>query len=421
MKMEIKGIRKCRVGMVAVIVGLCLVNPLAAATSDSTRLAGSDRITTALEIALAGWQSADTVIIAAADPSNLVDSLAVAPLAGQEKAPILLTFKVKLDPAVRDRIIGLEAKKVYVVGAVSSAVVNELRGIGGLTVERLAGQSRWETNELVTAKLRNIEGTFVVGYNAIPDALSVAPYAAAHAYQILLADANGQVSPSKLRGNVYLIGGRTMVQDIAGATRLSGNDRYATNVAVIRALDFRTERVYVANGVTLVDALAASSLAALSEAPVMLSNGATVPAMDTSDMRSRFSSAQAIALGGTATVAQAALSSFQTQPAGDLDLINNDDGYNLPQVSSSLSYELDLLADEYSVMRYIAAYENQFIIRYINSDNDRQQILEAFALLKDYVEVGADFSPVSFNLSDGREFYMAVSADGERAVIRAGN
>jgi uncharacterized protein YkwD len=263
------------------------------------RLAGNDRIATALAICEAGWETAPTVIVAAADQANLVDSLAAAALAGQENAPILLTYKNSLALGVKARIQELGAETVYTIGAVSGAVIEELRTLAGVQVEKLAGADRWETEKAVNAKLNDVQGTFVVGYNAIPDALSVAAYAAAHRYQIVLAGRDGTVAPDRLTDPVYIVGGPAVVQDIAGATRLGGADRYATNAAVIAALDFQFSQSFLASGASPVDALAASSLAAHTGSAVFLAREAEIPALlDTAVLAKIPPGMNMVALGG---------------------------------------------------------------------------------------------------------------------------
>lgn len=294
-----------KIAILAIIAMVLTMMPAAlfAATADDTRLAGEDRIATALEIASAGtW--GNTVVLAPADQANLVDSLAAAPLAGQENAPILLTFKNELDARVKAKIVELKASKVYVIGAISDAVKNEVDAIEGVEVEKLSGDSRWETADAINAKLVNPKGTFVVGYNAIPDALSVASFAAANNYAIVLANADGSVPADKLVGDVtYLVGGASVVKDYNGATRLGGADRFATNQAVVTGLAFSFDRVYVANGLSMVDALAASPLAAKYNAPVLLSNGSSVPAGNA--VKDKLG--MVIALGGTSAVPEAVI------------------------------------------------------------------------------------------------------------------
>jgi putative cell wall-binding protein len=312
------------IAILAVVAMLLMAVPaqLFAITStlDSLRLAGLDRVGTALESSV-GWTSADNVVLAPADQVNLVDSLSAAPLAGQEKAPILLTFKNSLDTAVKDRIVELKAKKVFVIGAVTDAVVDQLKTIAGLDVEVLRGANRWATSDLINAKLVGVAGTFVVGYNAIPDALSAASFAAANNYQIVLTDASGNADPAKLKGTAYIIGGTGVVNDIpaVSATRLGGADRYATNSRVIEALAYDFNKVYVANGASLVDALAASSLAALTRSPIFLTNGATVPALTNAAVTEKVTAGTAyIALGGTGAVSENVMNSIGADSTGPI-------------------------------------------------------------------------------------------------------
>jgi len=301
-----------KIAILAIIAMVLTMIPAAlfAATADSTRLEGAGRVETALDIASAGWTTASTVILAPADQANLVDALASAPLAGQENAPILLTFKGSLDAAVKDKITALGATKVYVIGAISDAVAAEVDAISGVTVETLKGDSRWGTADAVNAKLMSPAGTFVVGYDAIADALSVASYAAANKYKIVLANADGTVDSAKLVGTKYIVGGTTLVKDIAGATRLSGPDRFATNSDVASKLGFTYSRVYVANGLSLVDALAVAPLAAKYGAFVVLSSAnsvASIPGVT--------SATKVVAVGGTGAVSDAVAGMVYVAPA----------------------------------------------------------------------------------------------------------
>jgi len=279
-----------------------------AADTDSTRLAGADRIGTAIAIADA-FGDADTVILAAADNANLVDSLAVAPLAGKV-SPIYLTFKDSLNADVKAKLAG---KKVIAIGAVSDAVVADAQTVA-TSVEKVSGADRLATNDLINAKLTDPAGTFVVGYNAIPDALSVASFAAANNYAIVLANLDGSVDSAKIKGSTtYILGGPTLVSDITGATRLYGPNRFDTNTEVVKALTFTYDNVYVANGLTLVDALAGSSLAAKTGAPILLTDNATVKAAG--EIQDKLTSAtKVIALGGTGVVSDSVLDSVIETP-----------------------------------------------------------------------------------------------------------
>jgi len=292
--------RTKKIAILAIIAMVLTMLPVSLfAADDVDRLAGADRIGTAIAIADAGWPKADTVILAPADQANLVDALAAAPLAGQEDAPILLTFKNALNANVKAKIEALGASKVYVVGAISDDVVAAVNAIDGVTAEKLSGADRWATADAINAKLVSPAGSFVVGYNALPDALSVASFAAENGYAIVLTKADGTVDESKLVGDkTYLIGGTTVVKDYAAADdRFSGADRYATNKAVAEGLEFDWDVVYVANGLSLVDALAVAPLAAQDGAFVLLCSANSVQAIDGITAATNI-----IAVGGTNAV-----------------------------------------------------------------------------------------------------------------------
>lgn len=286
-----------------------------------TRLADVDRVGTAIAIANNGWTSADTVVVAPADDANLVDALAVAPLAGQANAPILMTYKDSLDARVKAEISKLGAKNVYAVGALSQTAIDQLGAISGVVVTPLKGADRFETAAKIAAKLTSPKGTFVVGYNGLADAMSAASFAAANGYAIEIADLNGSLpaSESLVGSTVYTLGGPSLVKDIAGAQRLYGATRYDTNDKVLGTLSYKYDKVYVANGETLVDALAGSALAAKTQSPVILTDGVSAKAAATV-AKNMGSSSQVIAFGGTGVVPETVRSSIGVNQSGPLSV-----------------------------------------------------------------------------------------------------
>jgi putative cell wall-binding protein len=313
---------KKTLALLAIVAMVLTMVPMQVFAADSTRLAGPDRIATAIAIADA-FGPADTVILAPADNRNLVDSLAVAPLAGKV-SPVYLTFKNSLDAAVKAKLSG---KKVIAIGAVSDAVIADAQTVA-TSVEKVSGADRIATSDLINAKLTAPAGTFVVGYYAIPDALSVASFAAANNYAIVIANPDGSFDASKIKGSkTYLLGGPTLVKDMAGvtATRLYGPDRFDTNVEVMKALTYSYDKVYLANGISLVDALAGAPLAAKTNSPILLTDNVTVKAASVVSTKMSVSSV-VVALGGTgvvsdSVVAQVAYSSttFEVESVSVID------------------------------------------------------------------------------------------------------
>ncbi|WP_434509788.1 cell wall-binding repeat-containing protein [Desulfitobacterium sp. AusDCA] len=275
--------RKALAGLL--IVGTVLTMSPVQAFADTgvtaARLFGADRVETAVAVANAGWTTTDTAILAPSADANLVDALAAAPLAGKA-TPILLTENDSLNVVTANELGKLGVTKVYVVGAINQPVIDQLTAMG-ITPTVLKGEDRTATAAAISSKLTNPAGSFVVGYDALADALSVASYAAANNYSILVANPDGTLPESEAAykgAEVNIIGGPTLVKDIEGAKRYYGADRFATNQAVLHAFTYQYDNVYVANGTDahLVDSLVASSLAAKSGAPIVLADDNSVTA-----------------------------------------------------------------------------------------------------------------------------------------------
>jgi putative cell wall-binding protein len=277
------------------------------ADADSLRLAGDNRQETAIQISYAGWEKADSVILAPSNQANLVDALAAAPLAGQLNAPILLTPVDKLDPLVKARIAALGAKKVYVVGAIADSVTAEVEAMTNVAAIALKGSGRCETAAKVNALLDSPQGSFVVGHSALADALSVASYAAKHRYAIIVTDSKGLIPEGQevLGEKTYLIGGPALVSNEIAGTRIYGQDRFETNLEVPKALKFNYDRVYVANGHQnhLVDSLAVAPLAARYGAFIALADDKSMTVKAAEFVNTKVTnSAMVIAVGGEAAV-----------------------------------------------------------------------------------------------------------------------
>jgi hypothetical protein len=246
-----------------------LTRPISKA--DLSYISGQDRVQTSVAISRLGWQAAETVILAPGGSANLIDALAVAPLAAQADAPILLSTGGRLDTAVITEIKRLGAKNAILVGALSDDIRATLTGaIPGIEIKILKGIDRWETANLVGAQVRDAKGTVIVGYNAIADAVSIAPWAAANGYIIQPAAVDGTISAALGGSHGYILGGQQLVRDVPGFTRLYGADRYATNRIIRENLTFAYTNIYTANGNTLVDALTGSVLAAKTQSAIVL-------------------------------------------------------------------------------------------------------------------------------------------------------
>lgn len=296
----------------ALIVLLILSFPTKSNASVSvSRIAGRNRIETAVEISKSGWETSSTVILARAD--DFPDALAGTPLAYHHDAPILLTSTKELSAETKQEIARLQADKIIILGgtgAVSSDVEIELQG-DGLNVRRISGKNRYETAALIAQELPVSDTAVVVYGGNFPDALAVGPYSAAKGYPILLSmiysipsatsDALEQFENTIVVGGTNAISS-TVFKFLPNPVRISGTTRYHTAAEVIRQLDMSSEIAFVATGQGFADALTGSALAAKMNAPIILVTPTSIPLVTSEVIRDK-NLTEFIILGGTSAVA----------------------------------------------------------------------------------------------------------------------
>ena len=158
---------------------------------DVVRVAGDDRIATSVAIAQflvdAGAEVSEVVLASA---TTFPDALSGAAYAADKRAPVLLTAPDVLSSAVHDLLMTLGTDTaVTVVGGtagVSDAIVESLTSTG-FTVERLAGDDRYDT-AVEIAEAGNPHPTVVViaTGETFPDALAGGAYAGRNGAPLLL-------------------------------------------------------------------------------------------------------------------------------------------------------------------------------------------------------------------------------------------
>lgn len=252
-----------------------------------TRLGGATRYETAERISKEGWLVAKTVYLARGDA--FPDALAGTPLAYQTDSPILLTQKNQLSEVAKREIKRLKAEKVVILGgtaAVEKTVEDQLVKLG-LQVERIAGNTRFETARKIADKVNNPTKTAMVvyGYN-FPDALSAATIAAKKGYPILLTDTNTLPDDTKQTltniTKTYVIGGRNVISDkvlssLPGSKRVGGDTRYETATNLIKEFHLQPSEIFITDGWAFPDALSGSVLAAKKNANLLLVEKNNVP------------------------------------------------------------------------------------------------------------------------------------------------
>lgn len=246
------------------------------------RLAGQNRYETSAEITKSGWTNSDYAIIASGE--DFPDALCGAPLAQKYNAPILLTANDSLDEQSKNQLLRLKVKNVFIIGGVgviSSNVEQDIKNMG-IEVSRIAGNDRYETSLKVAQTMGQFTQAVIATGENFPDALSIAPIAAIKGIPILLTPKENLPEGLKefINNNVqstYVVGGITVISDnvlnqLPSPKRLSGINRYETNISVIKEftneLDF--SNCYIGTGENFSDALAGSALVSLTKSPIIL-------------------------------------------------------------------------------------------------------------------------------------------------------
>src|SRR5680860_609451 len=297
------------------------------------RLSGDTAEQTAIAIAEQSGPTG-TAILASSTSYGMVDALTAGPLANHLSAPILLTGAGNtLDADTKAELTHLGINRIYVTSGtavISQGVLDELEDMS-ITVVKLGGVDRAETSVNIAQKMDGV--TKVAIANSVQDALSIASIASAAYEPILLTDKD--VLPASIAESLALhtgitssdvIGGTGIISTVVeasvpSATRHAGYTAYDTNSQIIQdfASSLSFDQIYLASGVTGIDALAGAPFAAQTKSAIVLTDG-TIPPV--ADFINTNLTAQSVvtALGGVTVV-----------PAQVLNGI----GYNITSTSSS--------------------------------------------------------------------------------------
>jgi len=350
-----------------------------------SRFGGIDQYETSAKIAEAGWEGiSDAVVLAAGTQPNLIDAMSAGPLAAVLKAPILLTDNGnQLNLFAKAEIARLKPQKAYItsgLAVIKPAILEELRSMGVTPVE-LGGYDQYETAVNIAKEMQALGGRFtklavVAGWVSPADALSIGSIAASEQIPVLATTKNELPAKVKdyvdsLSGSItdsYVIGGTAVVSDTVknslpgNQQRYYGNTKYETNLDVLKkfAHNLKYKAVYVANGETLVDALAGVPLAAQNAAPIILTNISIDPTL--LNYAKTNLSPVVIALGGEAVVNQDTLdqlSSYDMESGNDQTI-----GSNNPSLPEKLQKTLLISGDNVTLQNATANFSI-----YINGNN----------------------------------------------------
>nr|WP_293700463.1 cell wall-binding repeat-containing protein [uncultured Peptostreptococcus sp.] len=255
---------------------------------DTARIAGRDRIDTAIDISKKFFKKSKAVIVVRHD--LFPDSMTASVLAKLKDAPILLNPTDKLDSRVADEIKRLGAEEVIIVGgqnSVSERVREDLKAFDAdKNVERIAGADRYGTSEMVAKRVVGITGkknTAVLASGQLfPDALSVGTFASREGYPILLVKKN--LIPEEVErairdldiNKTYIAGGLDTISRLVEAKlpnvveRMAGKTRYETSVAIAKSKFKDSKEAFIASGEEFADALVISPISGKYNLPTLL-------------------------------------------------------------------------------------------------------------------------------------------------------
>lgn len=162
-----------------------------------------------------------------------------------------------------------------------NAESNRKRLFGSSTVLRYAGDDRYETSRLAASALKKslgisrFDSMIVACGTEYPDALSGSYLAAEKEAPIILVNKASENTVKKYiennlasKGTVYLLGGTGVIsksfeKDIASqfrVKRLAGDDRYGTNLEILKEVGMQNNDMVVCSGLDFADCLSASSV-----------------------------------------------------------------------------------------------------------------------------------------------------------------
>jgi putative cell wall-binding protein len=302
----------------------------------SPRIAGSDRVATAITLSEQTFRSgAPTAVVASS--TTFPDALAAGQLATALGGPLLLTPPSALDGRVGKELDRLGVQRVVIAGgraALSDAVELALRDRVP-DVERLGGADRYATAGLLAeaalarwGQTRPDRLVLATG-TAFPDALAAGPWVG-HAHLPLLLSHPEYVSESTAEAiarldpkEIVVVGGPAALSDdvvtslAAGRpwSRIAGTDRFATASkladAAVAAGASSTD-VLIVTGQNFPDALAAGPIAVARGGLLLLTGQDRVPGDTAAWLKSgrdRWTSWRVV--GGPATVPFATVRSLQ--------------------------------------------------------------------------------------------------------------
>lgn len=287
------------------------------------RVSGANRFQTAINVANElkgelGIVKFNNIVVANSD--DYADALSATALAADKKAPILVVNENN-ESTVKNYIASnlVNGGNVYIIGGTAAVSEKFEDSLTGYKVTRLGGADRFATN-IAVLKALGVSGAsdIMVAYGFdFADALS----ASATGEPVLLvgktltADQLAYIKTLGGNDDYYVIGGISAVNTtvmnqlkaakVGDVTRLAGDDRYETGLAVAEEFFGKAKTVVVASGNDFPDGLTGGVLANAMDAPLLLVNQYNTA--DAADFVDDNNVKTVVAIGGTTAISNATL------------------------------------------------------------------------------------------------------------------
>jgi len=241
----------------------------AAASANFLRLAGADRVGTAIQGSWATFDDGEAGAVVLARSDAFPDALAGTPLAAAHHGPLLLTDPATLDDRVLDEISRVlpAGGDVYLLGgnaALAPGIAQALTTAGFRPV-RLAGEDRFATAAVIAENgLGSPNSVLLATGSNFPDALAAGAAAASQHAAVLLSAGTSMPAPtssylSRHGAQVVAIGGPAAAA-APGADKIVGSDRYDTARRVADRFFPQATLLGIASGLNFPDALAGGAV-----------------------------------------------------------------------------------------------------------------------------------------------------------------
>ncbi len=259
--------------------------------SSILRIYGETRYTTALKNAdklkeILAVDKFDAIVVATGVKAP--DALSGSYLASQNNAPLLLineSSAASVRGYIRDNLN--PGGRIIILGGEASVKDSWLDGLSIYTIDRIAGESRYETNLKILKEVGYTGGQILVatGLN-YADSLS----GSALDMPILLVDGKGTLTTTQKeflsglstpRARMYIAGGTKSVSRSMATSlmryglvvkRFSGADRYETSKLIADEFFPKARRAILTVGDNFPDGLSAGPVAATIDSPILLTN-----------------------------------------------------------------------------------------------------------------------------------------------------